>query len=276
MFLRAACVQTNSQPDVDTNIARVEALAREARGKGAELIAFPENVNLMIKGRERRMARVTTEENDKTANCFRALARETGAWLLAGSIGIVAEGEKLANRSYLFAPDGNIAARYDKIHLFDATLSDTEYYRESDHFRGGDKAVLAETPWGKLGLSICYDVRFAHLYRALAKAGASLITIPAAFTATTGALHWHVLTRARAIETGCFVLAPAQCGVHDGGRKTYGHSLIIAPDGRVLAEAENDVGIIMADLDLNEVTEARRKLPCLQHDRAFSVSASPR
>ncbi len=271
MKLVAACIQTNSTPDVAANLTRMEPMIRSARERGAEFIALPENVNLMIANREKLFATARTEIEDQTILFMKRMAKETGAWILAGSIAIATDHDRLANRSYLFSPQGEIVARYDKIHMFDAKLSENEVYRESTNYRSGSSAVVTETPWGKIGLSICYDVRFPHLYRALAKAGARMIAIPAAFAATTGKLHWHVLTRARAIETGCFVLAPAQCGSHDGGRRTYGHSLIIAPDGSILAEAGDETGIIMAELDLAQVAEARRKLPCLEHDREFGA-----
>jgi deaminated glutathione amidase len=249
--LVAACIQIQGSPDVTANLARIEPMLRTARERGADFIALPENVNII--GAERKHLFATARpENDDTAVAFMAqMARETGAWI----------------RSFLFAPDGTIAARYDKIHMFDAVLSETESYRESANYQCGHSAVVADTPWCKIGLSICYDVRFPHLYRTLAKAGADIITVPAAFAATTGKLHWHVLTRARAIETGCFVLAPAQCGSPGGNRQTYGHSLIIAPSGEILAEAGDEPGIIMAELDLAKVAEARSKLPCLSHDR---------
>lgn len=267
--LIAACIQTNAAPDITTNLQRIEPMIRAARKNGAELIALPENTALMITGRERVFANAAPEQNHPAVAFFTRMASESGAWILAGSIGVATDHDRLANRSFLFDPTGAIAARYDKIHMFDAVLSEQEFYRESENYRHGTSAVVAPVPWGKIGLSICYDVRFPHLYRVLAKAGASIITIPAAFAETTGKMHWHVLTRARAIETGCFVLAPAQCGTHDGGRRTYGHSLIIAPNGEILAEAGNEPGIIMAELDLARVAEARRMLPCLQHDRQF-------
>ena len=269
MKLTAACIQTNAAPDIAVNLERVEPMIRHARERGAELIALPENVSLMIKGRDRLFASAAPEETHPAVAFFAAMAQSTGAWILAGSIAIGTGRDRLANRSFLFNPAGEIAARYDKIHMFDAVLSENEAYHESKYYSGGASAVVADTPWCKIGMTICYDVRFPHLHRTLAKAGASLIAIPAAFAATTGRLHWHVLTRARAIETGSFVIAPAQCGTHDGGRQTYGHSLIIAPDGSIIAEAGTDPAVIMAELDLDQVTEARRMLPCLQHDRAF-------
>ena len=267
--LIAACIQTNAAPEIETNLERIEPMIFEAHDRGAQLITLPENVSLMVGGRDRLFARVRSEGEHPAVAFFSDMARKTSTWLLAGSIAVEIGHEKLANRSYLFAPDGSIAARYDKIHMFDAKISDTETYRESDNYRGGDRAVVAATPWGNIGLTICYDVRFPHLHRALAKAGARIITVPAAFAASTGRLHWHVLLRARAIETGCYIIAPAQCGVHDGDRRTYGHSLIIAPSGQIIAEAGDEPAIIMAEIDLDRVDEARRMLPCLEHDCVF-------
>lgn len=269
MMVSVACIQTNAGPDRDPNLARIEAMLREARQRGAQFIALPENVDRMVLGRDHLFAQAFFEENHPSIAFFASMAREIGAWILAGSIAVLIDAGKLANRSYVFNAEGAIVARYDKIHLFDADLSANETYRESERFCGGNRAIATDTPWGKIGLTICYDVRFPHLYRALAKAGANIITVPAAFTASTGKLHWHVLLRARAIETGCFIIAPAQCGEHDGGRRTYGHSLIVAPTGEIIAEAGDEPCVIMAELDLDKVTETRRMLPCLQHDRVF-------
>jgi predicted amidohydrolase len=260
-----ACVQTNSGPVIADNLAKAEPLILEAHKKGAQLIALPENTNVMIRDRAKFLATAKSESDDPSLPFFGAMAKKTGAYILIGSLAIHVDADKLANRSYLFAPDGSIAARYDKIHMFDADLGD-EIYRESAHYRPGRKAITADLPFGKLGFTICYDVRFPHLYRTLAKMGSSIISVPAAFTATTGKMHWHVLLRARAIETGAFILAPDQCGEHDGGRRTFGHSLIIDPLGVILAEAANDVGVITAELDLDKVTAARKMLPSLKHD----------
>lgn len=266
-----ACIQTNAAPEIDTNLQRIDPMIRQARERGAQLIALPENVSLMINGRDRLFARVGSEADHPALHYFSKTAKDIGAWILAGSIAINNGQDRLANRSYLFRPDGSVAATYDKIHMFDACLSETENYRESANYRGGDRAVVADTPWGKIGMTVCYDVRFPHLHRALAKAGASIIAVPAAFAIPTGKLHWHVLLRARAIETGCYVIAPAQCGMHDGGRGTYGHSLIIDPNGQVIAEASADnPEIIMAELNLDKVNETRRWLPSLQHDCQFA------
>jgi predicted amidohydrolase len=267
--LCVACIQTVTTPDVAANQARLEPLIREARAKGADLITLPENANLQISNKQQLFATARHEAEDTTIPLLQRMAKDTGAWILAGSLAIATGEDRLANRGYLFDPKGEIAARYDKIHMFDANLGPNLQYHESANYRPGDKAVVATMPWGKLGLSICYDLRFPHLYRCLAKAGANVIAIPAAFAETTGKMHWHVLLRARAIETGCFIVAPAQCGARDDGRRTYGHSLIVAPSGSIIAEAGDEPGVIVADLDLNLVTEARHALPCLKHDREF-------
>ena len=195
--------------------------------------------------------------------------QETGAWLLIGSLSIAVEGGKVANRSLLVDPTGNIVARYDKIHLFDVDLGETESYRESATIAPGDRAVLAETPWGPLGMTVCYDLRFPQLYRTLAQRGALFLSIPAAFTRTTGRAHWHILQRARAIENGAFVFAPAQCGTHAEGRETYGHSLIVDPWGAVLADGGEEPGIVFAEIDPAAVASARNRIPSLRHDRRF-------
>ncbi len=271
--VRVACVQVNAGTEIAPNLEIAGDLVRRARAGGAELIALPENVTMVVLGRGKVLERARPEETHPAVPVFAGLARETGAWLLAGSLAIRLADERVANRSVLFAPDGTVAARYDKIHMFDVDLPGGESYRESATFRPGERAVLAPTPWGGLGLTICYDLRFPYLYRALAQAGASLLTVPAAFTRQTGRAHWHVLLRARAIETGCFVVAPAQTGTHDEGRQTYGHSLIVDPWGEVLADGGEDVGIVTADLDLSRVAAARRAVPSLRHDRPFTPPA---
>lgn len=269
--LKAACVQVNAGTEILPNLQAAGDLVRRARDAGADFIAMPENVSMIVQGRAKVLERVKPEAEHPGVPFFADLARETGAWLLAGSLGILLDEGRVANRSYLFDSQGRVAATYDKLHMFDVDLKGGESYRESATFRPGDRAVLAGTPWGGMGLTICYDVRFAYLYRALAQAGASIITVPAAFTVPTGRAHWHVLLRARAIETGCFVIAPAQTGTHDQGRQTYGHSLIVAPWGEVLADAGEDVGFVVADLDLDRVEEARRMVPALTHDRSVDV-----
>lgn len=268
--LAVACVQVTAGTDLMANLATAGDLVRQARAAGAELIALPENVSMIVHGRKQILANARPEDSHPGVPFFADLARETGATLLVGSLSVKLSEEQAANRCFLFGPDGAILARYDKIHMFDVDLAGGESYRESATFRPGDRAVVAPTPWGGLGLSICYDVRFAYLYRALAQAGARILTVPAAFTRQTGRAHWHVLLRARAIETGCFVIAPAQTGVHDQGRETYGHSLIVSPWGEVLADAGEEVGIVTATLDLAAVDKARQAVPALRHDRPFA------
>jgi predicted amidohydrolase len=218
---------------------------------------------------------VVAEEHEPALAAFRGLARETGAWLLVGSLAIRLGPETLANRSFLLDDAGRIVARYDKIHMFDVDLPGGESYRESALYRPGARAVVADTPWGRLGMTVCYDLRFPYLYRTLAHAGAVMLTIPAAFTKFTGQAHWHVLLRARAIETGCFVVAPAQCGSFSGGRESYGHSLIVAPWGEVLADGGEAPGFVVAELDLDRVARARRMVPSLRHDRSFEPPPKP-
>jgi deaminated glutathione amidase len=270
--LRLACVQTTSGRDPEPTLAAVADQVRRAREMGADLITTPEVVNMIEPRRRLSLEKAEPEDGNRAVAVFADLARETGAWLLAGSIVVKLEPERLANRSLLFDPEGRIVARYDKIHMFDVSLEGGESYRESRTYRPGEATALARTPWATIGLTICYDVRFPHLYRALAQAGAEILTVPSAFTVPTGRAHWHVLLRARAIETGCFVVAPAQVGEHAEGRKTYGHSLIVAPWGEVLADAGAEGPCeIVADLDLDRVAEARRMVPSLQHDRAFAA-----
>jgi predicted amidohydrolase len=269
MILRVACIQPNAKPDLAANLDAVEHWIRAAHADGAGFIATPENTSGMYADRRSLIASALPEEDHPAVARFSGLAEETGAWLLAGSITIKLETEKLANRSMLFDPRGRIVARYDKIHMFDADPADGQAYRESATFEPGDRAVVAETDFGRLGLSICYDVRFPALYNALAKGGATMITVPAAFTVPTGKAHWHVLLRARAIETGSFVVAPAQVGEHAGDRFTYGHSLIVAPWGEVLADGGEAEGFVAADCDMEEVTKARRMIRALHHSRPF-------
>jgi predicted amidohydrolase len=268
---RAACVQLRSSDDVTENIRAASVLIREAKAQGADFIATPENTTLMAPDGGAKLERSFPEQTDPSLPAFRALAAELGAWLLIGSLAIKVSDAKTANRSFLIDPKGAIAARYDKIHLFDVDLPSGEKYRESGTVAGGGRAVTADLPWGKIGLSVCYDLRFPQLYRMLAQAGALLLTVPAAFTETTGKAHWHVLLRARAIENGAFVLAPAQGGSHAGGRKTYGHSLIVGPWGEVLAEAGTDPGVIVADIDPALALEARTRIPSLRHDVPFET-----
>ncbi len=275
--MRAALVQMTGSDDPAANTAAVLEHLRSAAAQGAALVATPEVTNCISTSRSHQRAVLHPEATDPTLAALRGEARALGLWVLVGSLALLtgdADG-RFANRSFLIGPDGAIAARYDKIHMFDVAVSETETYRESDGFRPGGTAVLARTPLGALGLSVCYDLRFPALYRALAQAGAQVLTVPAAFSPVTGAAHWEVLLRARAIETGCFVLAPAQTGIHDAqrgrARRTHGHSLVVAPWGEVLLDAGTDPGVHVVDLDLAQVDEARRRVPALHHDRAFEA-----
>ena len=269
-IFKAACVQLRSSDDVSENISVTLGLVREAARQGARFIATPENTTLMAPDAGAKLARSFDEAHDPALPRFSALAKEMNVWLLIGSLAIKVSDTKTANRSFLLAPDGGISARYSKIHLFDVALASGEIYRESNTVAGGEQAVVASTEFGPVGLTVCYDLRFPQLYRRLAQKGAFLFTVPSAFTVPTGQAHWHVLLRARAIENGAFVIAPAQGGAHAGGRKTYGHSLIVAPWGEVLAEAGTEPGVIVADIDPRLSTEARARVPNLQHDRQFA------
>jgi predicted amidohydrolase len=274
----AACIQFTGGPDPEPNLRQVADLIRRARERDADLIMTPEASNFIESGRRRR-DKVRREADDPFLAGMRELARETGAWLLLGSLVIDPAGEpgaepgeeRLANRSFLIDAAGAIAARYDKIHMFDIDLPGGESYRESNAYRPGGATVVAETPWGRLGMTVCYDVRFPHLYRALAHAGADFLSVPSVFTVPTGRAHWHVLLRARAIENGCFVFAPAQWGEHAAGRKSYGHSLIVDPWGEVVADGGEETGIVTAQIDPERIAEARRMVPSLQHDRRFTA-----
>lgn len=270
----AACVQVNAGPDIALNLESAASLAYQARSQKAELIAFPENVSLMLKEPDVIKARALTETEHPALPFFINLAIELEVWIVIGSLGIRLKDGMLANRSFLIDPGGEIKARYDKIHLFDASLPGGQRYRESATIRPGNQATLGETPWGALGMTICYDVRFAPLYLALAQAGARFITIPAAFTVLTGRDHWHTLVRARAIETGCYILAPAQCGIHDGARATYGHSMLVDPWGRVLAEAGDSPSVITATFEPDLVDRARSSIPAIFSHRSFRISKS--
>ena len=268
---RAALVQLRSGRTIAPNIETAERLIRSAVREGALYVQTPENTSIMELETECLLAAIETEEKSEPLAQLRALAKELAIWLHVGSLGTKLIGGKVANRSYLIAPDGAIAARYDKLHMFDVDLAGGESYRESRNFNPGSKAVVADLPWGRLGMSICYDLRFPGLYRALASAGADFITVPAAFTKQTGEAHWRVLLRARAIETGTFVLAACQGGLHENGRSTYGHSMIVSPWGEVLAEAGEDPQIVLADIDPRLSAEARAKVPSLRYGRAFEV-----
>jgi predicted amidohydrolase len=268
---RAALVQLRSGRSVADNLDRAEGLIRRAARGGADYVQTPENTGFMELEPKLILAAAEPEAASRPLERLRALAAELGIHLHIGSLAIKLDETKVANRSYLIGPEGGIVARYDKLHMFDVDLAGGESYRESHHSRPGAKAVLADLPFGRLGLSICYDLRFPQLYRALAAAGAEFIAVPAAFTRQTGEAHWHVLIRARAIESGAFVLAATQGGLHENGRATFGHSLIVSPWGEILAEGGEDPGIVFADLDLAASDEARACIPALKHDRAFEV-----
>ena len=273
--MRCALIQLNVTDDPVANLPETLAYIRAAAQGGAEFVLTPECTSLLSSSRAHQSATLRPEGEDLTLAALRAEAARLGLWLLIGSLGVLTEDAdgRFANRSFLIGPDGAIAARYDKIHMFDVNVSETEVYRESAAYRPGHRAVLAETPLAKIGMAVCYDLRFPHLFRRLAQAGAQVLTVPAAFNHLTGAAHWETLLRARAIETGCFVLAPAQTGfhaeAHGKGRMTHGHSLAVAPWGEVLVDAGRDPGVTLVDLDLAEVTRARARVPSLAHDRDF-------
>jgi predicted amidohydrolase len=268
---RAACLQVNSGNDMAANIDAASRLAVEARAAGADLILMPENVSMMEWGRSNIVLKALPEDEHLALQAFRDLARELNCWMHVGSLACLLDDGMVANRSFVIGPDGAVAGRYDKIHMFDVDLGLGEVYRESATFRPGDSAAWVDLPWGRLGLSVCYDLRFPHLYRALAKSGCHFLAVPAAFTRTTGKAHWHVLLRARAIETGCYVFAPAQIGTHVNDRQTYGHALIVSPWGEILADALEQPGWVIAEIDPARVTDARRKVPSLEHDRPFAL-----
>ncbi len=256
---------------MDQNIEEVSTLIRHCAEAGGQFVSTPEMSHLLETSAEQIYRKTAAQDQDRGVQHFASLAAELGIWLNIGSLAIQPVDGELRNRSFLFAPDGQLAATYDKIHMFDVRLSGGEKYQESKRYTAGTQAVLADLPWGTLGMTICYDMRFPALYRQLAQAGADFLTVPSAFTVPTGQAHWHALLRARAIETGCFVLAAAQVGAHECGRKTYGHSLIISPWGEILAEASGGAGIIVADIDPNEVAAARAKIPSLSLDQEFEL-----
>jgi predicted amidohydrolase len=271
---KAALVQLRTGKSVEANIASASKLIREAKELGAEYIQTPEMTNIMEQGRDGLFASLKEEERDDSLAAFRQLARDLKTYLHIGSLAIKASHDKAANRSFLIDRAGEIVTRYDKIHLFDVQLAGGESYRESNTYKPGEIAVSADLPWGRLGLTICYDLRFPALYRALASAGSHFLAVPAAFTKQTGEAHWHVLQRARAIETGSFVFAAAQGGRHENGRDTFGHSLIVDPWGRVLAEGGVDPSVMIAEIDVEEVGRARARIPSLEHGRRFEVAGT--
>ncbi|GHC29839.1 putative amidohydrolase [Gemmobacter caeni] len=273
--MRVALVQLTVTDDPAENLPETLAFLRIAAEGGADLVLTPECTNMLSSSREHQRATLRHEDDDPTLAAIRAEAKALGIWVLIGSLGLLTQDAdgRFANRSFLIGPEGEIAARYDKIHMFDVNVTETEVYRESAAYRPGAQAVVADIPLAKIGMTVCYDLRFPHLFRRLAQGGAQILTVPAAFNHLTGAAHWEVLLRARAIETGCFILAPAQTGFHPEsagkGRNTYGHSLAIAPWGEVLVDAGTDPGVTFVDLDLTEVEKARGRVPSLSHDRSF-------
>ncbi len=270
-MLKVGLIQMNSGPVIADNLQQAETLIRQAAEGGAQFILTPENTCHIKTPQSEKLQSSPYESDHPAIPFFGKLAKELSVWILVGSIAVRVSDTKVVNRSLLFSNGGELVAQYDKIHLFDVDLPTGESHRESNIVQPGDKAVIAETPWGGVGLAICYDLRFANLFRTLAQNGAQLITVPSAFTVPTGQAHWESLLRARAIETGSFVLAPAQTGTHHGDRKTYGHSLIISPWGEVIADGGDALGIVLADLDMDAVAKARGAIPALQHDRVFAV-----
>ncbi len=270
MSVRIACLQTNSGNDFAANLATLGALAREAAAGGARFI-FSAEYALMMDGSGRTMRESAQDAQGEPAlSALVALSRELGVWHLVGSLTLMSDDGRMFNRSVLISGEGRLVATYDKIHMFDATLPSGMVIKESSAYRPGERAVTAETPWGRLGMTVCYDLRFPQLYRALARSGATMLAIPSSFQRETGKAHWHVLLRARAIENACFVIAPALCGDHPGKRMTYGHSLVIDPWGEVLADGGEAPGVAYADLDLGQVDKVRGMLPSLTHDRPFA------
>src|SRR5215472_8484418 len=268
---RVGLIQMRSGLDPQKNLAAALAGIDEAKRAGAEYVQTPEMSNILALKREHLFANIVAEEQDPTLATLREVARKSQTFIHIGSLAIKVSSDKATNRSFLIDRKGEIAARYDKIHMFDVDLAGGESYRESSNYRPGELAMIADLPWGRLGLTVCYDLRFPALYRALAEAGASFLAIPSAFTGQTGEAHWHVLQRARAIENGCFVFAAAQGGKHENGRETYGHSLIVDPWGRVLAEGGTEPGLVMAEIDPAEAAAARAKIPSLRHGRRFEL-----
>jgi deaminated glutathione amidase len=268
---KVGLVQMRSGVDPQINLATALAAIEEAAGAGAAYVLTPEMTNIMEIKRDKLFASIADEERDPTLAALREAARKLSIYIHIGSLAVKASPDKAANRSFLIDRRGDVVARYDKIHMFDVDLADGESYRESRNYRAGELAVVADLPWGRLGVTVCYDLRFPALYRALAEAGASFFAIPAAFTKQTGEAHWHVLMRARAIENGCFVFAAAQGGKHENGRETFGHSLVVDPWGQIIAEAGTEPGVIVAEVDPALVAAARSRIPSLLNGRRFEL-----
>ncbi len=272
---RIGLVQMRAGKDVQENLHQAVSFIREAASRGARYIQTPENTLVMEADSTRLLEKIFPEEETEGVGHFSRLARELGVWLHIGSLAVKAGAGRAANRAFLFAPDGRAVCRYDKIHMFDVDLPSGESYRESATFIPGACAFVAELPWGGLGVTTCYDIRFPEQYKALARAGAKFLTAPSAFTKVTGEAHWHILLRARAIENGCFMFAAAQGGRHANGRTTFGHSIAISPWGEILAEAGTEPGVIIADIDATEVDRVRARIPALSHTREFQVDVVP-
>jgi deaminated glutathione amidase len=268
---RVGLIQMRSARSPAANRDAAVGLIEQAKRDGADYVQTPEMTNIMEVKRDNLFAAIVAEEQDATLAAFRDLARRLAIWVHAGSLAVKVSPDRAANRSFLIDPRGDIKARYDKIHMFDVDLANGESYRESRSYQPGELAAVADLPWGRLGLTICYDLRFPALYRALAEAGSSFLAIPSAFTRQTGEAHWHVLNRARAVENGCFVLAAAQGGTHESGRETYGHSMVVDPWGRIIAEGDDAPGVVMAEVDPSLVGKARGRIPSLQHGRRFEI-----
>jgi deaminated glutathione amidase len=268
---KAAMIQMRSGLTPSANIDAAARMIGEAKSAGADYVQTPEMTNVLAANRTQLFSIAVDEDADTSLASLREVARKLGLYVHVGSLAIKISPDRAVNRGFLIDPKGEIAARYDKIHMFDVDLEGGESYRESRTYRPGEQAVLADLPWGRLGVTICYDLRFPALYRALAEAGATMLTVPSAFTVQTGEAHWHVLNRARAIENGSFLFAAAQCGKHESKRETYGHSLILDPWGRILAEGGVEPGVVMAEIDLGEVAKARSRIPSLQHGRRFEI-----
>jgi predicted amidohydrolase len=269
---KIACVQLTADREFAPNIDKIIRMIRRAAEEGVDFVTLPENATMIEPVQASALRKAVPEAEHPALQAFADVVRETGVWLLIGSLSIKREDDRIANRSFLLNGNGEITARYDKIHLFDVQLANGETYRESDYVMPGNTAILAPTPWGPLGMTVCYDIRFPQVYRALAQAGARYLAVPSAFTRTTGKAHWHTLLRARAIENGCYVIAAAQWGTHAEGRETFGHSLVVDPWGEVIADGEAGENLVIAEIDPSKVDTARQRLPSLNHDRDFDIT----
>jgi predicted amidohydrolase len=280
-MLKIGLIQFCASDQPAENLQTVLQMVRDAHALGAAFIATPEMTNCISMDRKHQKTVFHGQADDPSLQAYQKIAAELGVWLLIGSLGLKTHDPdgRFANRSFMIAPTGVIVAQYDKIHMFDVDLSKSETFRESQGYRPGDKAVLANCDFATVGMTICYDLRFAHLFRDLAQAGVQIITVPAAFSPVSGKAHWHALLRARAIETGCYIVAPAQTGTHNASvgnrRQTYGHALVVDPWGRIIADASTDVGITIVEIDLDQVETARKRIPSLQHDRKYQAPKCP-